>query len=85
MKIKTKMLQDYLQEKNLTIEQLADDIQIGVAELTKLLNGESVEIQSASLFIHHFGADKAQSFIDWVAIGKKNPLASELPQGDVHD
>ena len=85
MKIKTKLLQEYLQEKNLTVEQLAEDIEISVADLTALLNGEAVDVRPASLFINYFGANKAQEIIDWVAIGKKNPLENDIGVSEVDE
>ena len=79
MIIKPNLLRDYLQEKQLSAEFFADELDIAMFEVEKLLNGEVVGIKTANLFIHHFGADKAQHFIDWETLGKKNPLANELP------
>lgn len=82
MKIKTQLLREYLGKKKLSVEELADDMETSVAELEKLLNGEAVDVKAATLFIFYFGADEAQKFIDWEAIGKKNPLANEILKTD---
>ncbi|MBS5023012.1 MAG: hypothetical protein KH054_07620 [Firmicutes bacterium] len=50
---------------------------INAAEVEKLLNGETVDENTARRFIYYFGADNAAKFIDWAAIGKENPLAEK--------
>ena len=78
MKIKPQLLKDWLNTRCLSSDELAEDLQISYDEMEKLLNGEEVGIQTATLFIHYFGANTAQDFIDWEAIDKKNPLANKL-------
>lgn len=65
----------------MTVTDFARLIDVDVTEIEKLLNGEAVDEPTARKFIYFFGADKAQHFIDWVAIGKINPLASENAKG----
>jgi len=77
MVIKPELLHDYLQEKMMSARQFAEDVEISEVEVEKLLNGEIVGEQTATMFINFFGADKSQAFIDWDAIGIKNPLADE--------
>ena len=75
MKVKVKMLLSYLEKHGMTKEGLAEAIGISVAEIEKMFNGEAVDEPTARKFIYYLGADEAQNFIDWEAIGKKNPLA----------
>ena len=75
MKIKVHLLQAYLDKHKLSVSDLAKEMEISVTELEKLLNGEAVDQKTARRFIYYFGAKKAQRFVDWEAIGKKNPFA----------
>ena len=77
MKIKKELLQDYLDEQEITATILARNMGINAAEVEKLLNGETVDENTARRFIYYFGADNAAKFIDWAAIGKENPLAAK--------
>jgi transcriptional regulator with XRE-family HTH domain len=77
MKVKIKRLKKYLKDNGLTKEELACDMGVSAAEVEKMLNGQTVGVNTARKFIAFFGADDAQSLIDWEAIGKKNPLACE--------
>ena len=77
MKIKTKMLAAYLESKGMTGAAFAREIGVDPAEVEKMLNGEPVDEPTARKFIFHLGADDAQHFIDWDAIGKVNPLAND--------
>ena len=81
MKIKANMLLSLMEKKGLTKEGLAREMGVDVSEVEKLLNGEAVIEQTARKFIYYFGADEAQRFVDWEAIGKKNPLDGETGNG----
>lgn len=74
MIVKKEKLQSYLNEQHLTREQFADKIGVEVAEVDKLLSGEQVGYDTASKFVHYLKANSAQHFIDWKALGIKNPL-----------
>ncbi|MDR0850768.1 MAG: hypothetical protein LBN07_04850 [Christensenellaceae bacterium] len=77
MKIKIQLLQAFLKERKITALDLAKEMEVDVSEIEKLLKGEAVDEKAAHKFIYYFGADEAQHFIDWEAIGKKNPLINE--------
>ena len=53
---------------------MAREMGVTVAEVEKLLNGETVGEETARRFVYYFGADEAVKMIDWAAIGKENPL-----------
>ena len=85
MKIKTELLQNYLDEHELTAAILARNMGVNTAEVEKLLGGIAVNEETARRFIYYFGADNAAEYIDWAAIGKQNPLAgknNETKNGD---
>lgn len=77
MKVKKELLQNYLDEHELTAAMLARNMCVNAEEVEKLLNGETVNEETARRFIYYFGADNAAKFIDWAAIGKENPLAGK--------
>lgn len=77
MIIKKGLLQHYLSEQKMTAAILARNMGVTAAEVEKLLNGEAVGEPTARRFIYYFGADEAAKYIDWSAIGKKNPLAGK--------
>lgn len=77
MKVKTELLQDYLNEQELTAAILARNMGVNTAEVEKLLSGKAVNEETARRFIYYFGADNAAEYIDWAAIGKQNPLAGK--------
>lgn len=77
MKIKKELLQDYLDEHDLTAAVLARNMGVNAAEVEKLLSGMAVNEDTARRFIYYFGADEAAKYIDWSAIGKENPLAGK--------
>ena len=77
MKIKKELLQDYLDEHELTAAILARNMGVNTAEVEKLLSGIAVNEETARRFIYYFGADNAAEYIDWAAIGKQNPLADK--------
>lgn len=77
MKIKTELLQNYLDEHELTAAILARNMGVNTAEVEKLLGGIAVNEETARRFIYYFGADNAAEYIDWAAIGKENPLAGK--------
>ena len=76
MKVKVEMLLSYLEKRGMTKERFAEETGISAAEIEKMLAGEAVDEPTARKFIYYLGADEAQQFIDWEAIGKKSPLAS---------
>ena len=77
MKVKSKMLTLYLMANGMKGAEFAREIGVGAAEVEKMFNGEAVEEPTARKFIYYLGADEAQHFVDWEAIGKINPLASD--------
>lgn len=77
MKVKTELLQAFMQKYELSAAILAREMGVTVGEVEKLLNGETVNEETARRFIYYFGADEAVKMIDWVAIGKENPLAGK--------
>ena len=78
MKIRPKLLQEYLQSRNLSAEQFAEDTGINLTDVELLLGGHAVDVRPATLFVFYFGSDKAQVLIDWLGMGIKNPLAKEV-------
>lgn len=80
MKVKPILLQEYLDQTEMSAEKLSNALDVDVSEVEKLLSGEAVSKKTALEFIEYFGADKAQELIDWDAIGKQNPLACEADE-----
>ncbi len=77
MKIKKELLQAFMDKYGITAAILAREMGVTVAEVEKLLNGETVDENTARRFVYYFGADEAVKMIDWAAIGKQNPLAGK--------
>ena len=77
MKVKTELLQAFMQKNELSAAILAREMGVTVAEVKKLLSGTAVGEETARRFIYYFGADEAVKMIDWAAIGKQNPLADK--------
>lgn len=77
MKIKTELLQAFMQKYELSAAILAREMGVAVAEVETLLSGKAVNEDTARRFIYYFGADEAVKMIDWAAIGKENPLADK--------
>ena len=77
MKVKTELLQSFMQKYKLSAAILAREMGVAVAEVEKLLGGTAVGEETARRFIYYFGADEAVKMIDWAAIGKQNPLADK--------
>lgn len=77
MKVKTELLQAFMQKYELSAAILAREMGVAVAEVKKLLSGTAVGEETARRFIYYFGADEAVKMIDWAAIGKENPLADK--------
>ena len=77
MKVKTELLQAFMQKYELSAAILAREMGVAVAEVEKLLGGTAVNEETARRFIYYFGADEAVKMIDWAAIGKENPLADK--------
>jgi len=74
MKIKGEKLSLHLQEKDMTHSEFANELGISLLEVEWLFAGEAVAVDTAKKFTDYFGADKTAEFIDWEALGKKNPL-----------
>ena len=77
MKVKTELLQAFLDKYGITAALLSREMGVAVAEVEKLLSGTAVGEETARRFIYYFGADNAAEYIDWAAIGKQNPLADK--------
>lgn len=74
MKVKTELLQAFMQKYELSAAILAREMGVTVGEVEKLLCGTAVNEETARRFIYYFGADEAVKMIDWAAIGKQNPF-----------
>ncbi len=74
MKVKTELLQAFMQKYELSAAILAREMGVAVGEVEKLLDGKAVGEETARRFIYYFGADEAVKMIDWAAIGKQNPF-----------
>jgi len=85
MKVKRELLLKYLKKNNMTAADLAREIGVSLAEVEKMLNGETVGVNTARKFIRYFTADEAQRLIDWEAIGKENPLVCEADKEQPDD
>ena len=77
MKVKTELLQAFMQKNELSAAILAREMGVAVAEVEKLLGGTAVNEETARRFIYYFGADEAVKMIDWAAIGKQNPFTDK--------
>ena len=77
MKVKTELLQAFMQKNELSAAVLAREMGVAVAEVEKLLGGMAVDEETARRFIYYFGADEAVKMIDWAAIGKQNPFTDK--------
>ena len=77
MKVKTELLQAFLDKYGITATILAREMGVAVAEVEKLLDGKAVNEETARRFIYYFGADEAVKMIDWAAIGKENPFTDK--------
>ena len=77
MKVKRELLLKYLKKNGMSAADLAHQMGVSLAEVEKMLSGETVGVNTARKFIRYFTADEAQRLIDWEAIGKENPLACE--------
>lgn len=77
MKVKTELLQAFMQKYELSAAILAREMGVTVGEVEKLLCGTAVGEETARRFIYYFGADEAVKMIDWAAIGKQNPFTDK--------
>lgn len=77
MKVKTELLQAFMQKYELSTAIMAREMGVTVAEVEKLLGGTAVGEETARRFIYYFGADEAVKMIDWAAIGKQNPFTDK--------
>ena len=78
MKVKTELLQAFMQKYELSAAILAREMGVAVGEVEKLLGGTAVNEETARRFIYYFGADEAVKMIDWAAIGKQNPFTDKV-------
>lgn len=83
MKIKVTKFLEYLNKIKMTVYGFAQETEIDISEIEKLLNGDAVDEHTARKFVMYLGADVAQGFIDWKAIGKVNPFACEADDSEV--
>ncbi len=74
MKVKTELLQAFLDKYKITAAILARDMGLKTADIETLLRGEAVNEVTARRFIYYFGADEAVKMINWAALGKQSPL-----------
>ena len=77
MKVKTELLQAFMQKYELSAAILAREMGVAVGEVEKLLGSTAVGEETARRFIYYFGADEAVKMIDWAAIGKQNPFTDK--------
>ena len=77
MKVKTELLQAFMQKYELSAAILARAMGVAVGEVDTLLGGTAVNEETARRFIYYFGADEAVKMIDWAAIGKQNPFTDK--------
>ena len=77
MKVKTELLQAFMQKYELSAAILAREMGVTVGEVEKLLCGTAVNEETARRFIYYFGADEAVKMIDWTAISKQNPFTDK--------
>ena len=77
MKVKTELLQAFMQKYELSAAILAREMGVTVADVEKLFSGTAVGEETARRFIYYFGADEAVKMIDWAAIGKQNPFTDK--------
>ena len=77
MKVKTELLQAFMQKYELSAAILAREMGVTVGEVEKLLGGTAVNEETARRFIYYFGADEAVKMIGWAAIGKQNPFTDK--------
>ena len=77
MKVKTELLQAFMQKYELSAAILAREMGVAVGEVEKLLGGTARNEETARRFIYYFGADEAVKMIDWAAIGKQNPFTDK--------
>ena len=57
MKVKTELLQAFMQKNELSAAILAREMGVTVGEVEKLLGGTAVNEETARRFIYYFGAD----------------------------
>lgn len=61
----------------MTNKEFADSIDVTLEEAEKLLNGESVQYETARKFIYWMTGVIAHNYIDWEAMGIKDPLIND--------
>lgn len=82
MIVKKEKLQEYLDKRNLTRTEFACRLGVEASEVDKMLSGESVNYETSKRFIRYMKAHRAQHYVDWDALGVKNPLAEEEIEND---
>ena len=78
MRVKGKELKEILNDYVMSNTELAREMGVDVAEVEKLLYGESVGLETATKFIKYFGSYVAGRLINWNAVGKKGII----PKGE---
>lgn len=73
MKIKKEIIRAFMNKYHISAQTLAEEIHVDLAEIEKLLDGKSVDENTARKFIYYFGVDEVMDAIDWEAMGKKRP------------
>lgn len=74
MIVKGKKLSKLLQARKLTPQTFADKLGVDIAEVEKMLEGVAVGYETARKFVYFLTANCAQYYINWQAMGIKNPL-----------
>jgi len=85
MKIIRERLLDYLEKHKMTVADFARETKIAESAIEDLLSGGAVDKPTARKFICYLGADTAQGLIDWVGIGKVNPLVCDADKNGTED
>jgi len=80
MKVKVKLLQNFLDRAAMTAADLAREIGLIAPEIETLLRGEAVGRTTAAAVVDYFGVDYSTYLIDWDAMGRPDPLACEADE-----
>ena len=71
--IKGWKLEKYLNSKGKTVRDFADALDIEMKEAYRILSGGKVGLEIARRLINYYGAGQARKYIDWEAMGIKDP------------
>ena len=72
--IKGYELEEKLNSEHKTVKDFANAMRVDMAEAYSILSGEKVGVDAARRFITYYGADFAHEYIDWEAMGMKDPM-----------